>query len=61
MYEDMKDSIQKCRACQRHENINLRDAMPLTNILQIELFDIWGIDYMGPFSKSRNYEYILVQ
>ena len=34
--------------------------MPLTNNLQIELFDVWGIDYMGPFLKSKNYEYILV-
>jgi hypothetical protein len=34
--------------------------MPLTNNLQIELFDVWGIDYMRPFSKSKNYEYILV-
>jgi hypothetical protein len=34
--------------------------MPLTNNLQIELFNVWGIDYMGPFSKSKNYEYILV-
>ena len=34
--------------------------MPLTNNLQIELFDVWGIDYMGPFPKSLNCEYILV-
>ena len=34
--------------------------MPLTNNLQIELFDVWGINYMGPFPKSKNYEYILV-
>jgi hypothetical protein len=34
--------------------------MPLTNNLQIELFDVWGIDYMGPFPKSKNCEYILV-
>ena len=34
--------------------------MTLTNNLQIELFDVWGTDYMGPFSKSKNYEYILV-
>ena len=33
---------------------------PLTNNLQIELFDVWGIGYMGPFPKSKNYEYILV-
>ena len=34
--------------------------MPLTNNLQIKLFDVWGIDYMGPFPKSKNCEYILV-
>ena len=34
--------------------------MPLTTNLQIELFDVWGINYMGPFPKSRNYEYFLV-
>jgi hypothetical protein len=34
--------------------------MPLQNNLQIELFDVWGIDYMGPFQKSGDVEYILV-
>jgi len=60
MYEDTKDFIRRCGPCQRHGNITTRDAMPLTNNLQIELFDVWGIDYMGPFVKSQNYEYILV-
>jgi hypothetical protein len=60
MYDDMKVFVWRCGACQRHGNINSRDAMPLTTNLQIELFDVWGIDYMGPFPKSGNYEYILV-
>jgi hypothetical protein len=60
MYEDTKDFIRRCGACQRHGNINSRNAMTLTNNLQIEFFDVWGIDYMGPFPKSKNYEYILV-
>ncbi|XP_074292496.1 uncharacterized protein LOC141619377 [Silene latifolia] len=34
--------------------------MPLYNILEIELFDCWGIDFMGPFSNSCDNEYILV-
>jgi len=34
--------------------------MPLTYNLQVELFDVWGIDYMGSFPKSHNCEYILV-
>jgi hypothetical protein len=56
MYEGMKDFIWRCGACQRHGNINSRDAMPLTNNLWIELFDVRGVDYMGSFSKSKNYE-----
>jgi len=34
--------------------------MPLTYNLQVELFDVWGIDYMGPFVKFQGCEYILV-
>jgi hypothetical protein len=34
--------------------------MPRTYNLQVELFDVWGINYMGPFPKSHNCEYILV-
>jgi len=60
MYEDTRDFIRRCGACQRHRNINSRDVMPLTNNLQIKLFDVWGIDYMGLFPKLKNYEYILV-
>jgi hypothetical protein len=53
MYEDTKDFIRRCGACQKHRNINSRDVMPLTNNLQIELFNVWGIDYMGPFQSQR--------
>jgi hypothetical protein len=60
MYQDTKDFVRRCNSCQRHGNINSRNAMPLTTNLQIELFDVWGIDYMGPFLKSRKFEYILV-
>jgi hypothetical protein len=36
------------------------DEMPLNLNLQVELFDVWGIDFMGPFLKSKHCEYILV-
>jgi transposase InsO family protein len=36
------------------------NAMPLNYNLQINLFDIWGIDFMGPFTNSNGYEHILV-
>ena len=34
--------------------------MPLNNILVCEIFDVWGIDFMGPFSSSFSNQYILV-
>ncbi|KAL5561557.1 hypothetical protein UlMin_031304 [Ulmus minor] len=34
--------------------------MPLTNILVIELFDVWGIDFMGPFPTSFSNKFVLV-
>jgi hypothetical protein len=60
VYADTKEFVRRCHRCQKHGNINTRDAMPLTNNLQIELFDAWGIDFMGPFPNSGNCEYILV-
>ena len=29
-------------------------------ILIVEIFDVWGIDFMGPFPPSNGFEYILV-
>jgi hypothetical protein len=60
MYQDAKEFVRRCSRCQKHGSINARDAMPLMNNLQVELFDIWGIGFMGPFPKSRDVEYILV-
>ncbi|XP_048229061.1 uncharacterized protein LOC125369835 [Ricinus communis] len=34
--------------------------MPQAFNLVVELFDVWGIDFMGPFPPSHGYEYILV-
>ena len=34
--------------------------MPLNPILIVEIFDMWGIDFMGPFPNSFGYLYILV-
>jgi hypothetical protein len=60
MYQDAKDFVKRCPKCQMHGNISTRYAMPLTTNLQVEIFDVWEIDYMGPFLMSRNCEYILV-
>ncbi|GJX86617.1 reverse transcriptase domain-containing protein [Tanacetum coccineum] len=49
-----------CEACQKTENISKRDEMPLNSIQVCEIFNIWGIDFMGTFPKSYKFEYILV-
>ncbi|KAL5583455.1 hypothetical protein UlMin_015897 [Ulmus minor] len=41
-------------------NISRRHEMPLNNILVVELFDVWGIDFMGPFPTSFSNKFILV-
>ncbi|WKA10601.1 hypothetical protein VitviT2T_028166 [Vitis vinifera] len=34
--------------------------MPMTPILIVDLFDVWGIDFMGPFPMSFGNSYIFV-
>ena len=34
--------------------------MPQKGILEVEVFDVWGIDFMGPFPSSFGNKYILV-
>ncbi|GJV88265.1 reverse transcriptase domain-containing protein [Tanacetum coccineum] len=37
------------------------DELPPQNAIQVcEIFDLWGIDFMGPFPSSRGNKYILV-
>jgi hypothetical protein len=60
MHEDTIRYVASCPEWQRTENIYQRNSMPLKYNLQIDLFDVWGIDFMGPFKNSHGYEYILV-
>ena len=60
MYRDAQEYIKSCDACQRTENISKKNEMPLATLLKIELFGVWGMDFMGPFSSSFNNKYILV-
>ncbi|GJR61137.1 reverse transcriptase domain-containing protein [Tanacetum coccineum] len=38
----------------------LRNEMPQNAIQVCEIFDVWGIDFVGPFPSSRGNKYILV-
>jgi transposase InsO family protein len=60
MHEDNKRYVVSCPGCQRTWNISQRNSMSLRYNLQNELFDVWGIDFMGPFKNSHGFEHILV-
>jgi len=60
LFRDSYTFVKTCDRCQRTGNISKRHELPLTNILEVELFDVWGIDFMGPFPPSCGQEYILL-
>ncbi|XP_073120166.1 uncharacterized protein [Henckelia pumila] len=60
LFKDAYTYVLACDACQKVGNISRRHEMPLNNILVCEVFDVWGIDFMGPFPVSKGNKYILV-
>ena len=60
IFKDTHAFVQRCDQCQRTGSISKRHEMPLQNIQEVEVFDCWGIDFMGPFPSSFSHEYILL-
>ncbi|GJT06172.1 reverse transcriptase domain-containing protein [Tanacetum coccineum] len=60
IYQDAHTMIKSCDTCQRQGKISQRDEMPQNAIQVCEIFDVWGIDFMGPFPSSHGNKYILV-
>ncbi|GKF62132.1 reverse transcriptase domain-containing protein [Tanacetum coccineum] len=58
--KDAHELVKNCDSCQRQGKISQRDEMPQNSIQVCELFDVWGIDFMGPFPSSKGNKYILV-
>nr|GEU71006.1 reverse transcriptase domain-containing protein [Tanacetum cinerariifolium] len=57
---DAYEFVKNCDSCQRQGKISQRDEMPQNSIQIYEIFDVWGIAFMGPFPSSRGNKYILV-
>jgi len=60
LFKDAQAVVKECDKCQRTCNISKRNQMPQNAMLEVELFDVWGIDFMGPFLPSFGKQYILV-
>nr|GEW76743.1 reverse transcriptase domain-containing protein [Tanacetum cinerariifolium] len=60
IYRDAHNLVKSCDISQRQGKIAQRDEMP-HNVIQVcEIFDVWGIDFIGPFPSSRRNKYILL-
>ncbi|GJS05711.1 reverse transcriptase domain-containing protein [Tanacetum coccineum] len=64
IYKDAHDFVTRCDICQHQGTILQRDGMPQNSIQVCEIFDIWGIDFMGPFdfpdcedSRARSFAF----
>ncbi|GKC08100.1 reverse transcriptase domain-containing protein [Tanacetum coccineum] len=60
IYRDAHGLVTRRDASQRQGKISQRDEMPQNAIQVCEIFDVWCIDFMGPFPSSRGSKYILV-
>ncbi|GKB67860.1 reverse transcriptase domain-containing protein [Tanacetum coccineum] len=45
---------------EKQGKISQRDEMPQNAIQVCKIFDVWGIDFMGPFPSSHGNKYILI-
>nr|GEX14891.1 reverse transcriptase domain-containing protein [Tanacetum cinerariifolium] len=53
IYRDAHDLVKSCDAYQRQGKTSQQDEMPQKSIQVCEIFDVWGIDFMGSFSSSQ--------
>ncbi|GJQ95561.1 reverse transcriptase domain-containing protein [Tanacetum coccineum] len=52
IYRDAHDLVTRCDTCQRQGKFFQRDEMPQNSIQVCKSFDVWGIDFIGPFPSS---------
>ncbi|CAN6706893.1 unnamed protein product [Malus baccata var. baccata] len=60
LFKDARTYCLTCDRCQRMGNIGTKDQMPQQPLSIVEIFDVWGIDFMGPFPPSYSFTYILL-
>ncbi|RDX67926.1 putative mitochondrial protein, partial [Mucuna pruriens] len=61
IFRDAYQFVSTCEKCQKAGMaISRRHEMPQQPILFCEVFDVWDIDFMGPFLVSNGYSYILL-
>ncbi|RDX82294.1 putative mitochondrial protein, partial [Mucuna pruriens] len=61
IFKDAYQLVSTCEKCQKARMaISRRHEMPPQPILFCEVFDVWGINFMGLFPVSNGYSYIFM-
>nr|GEV60218.1 reverse transcriptase domain-containing protein [Tanacetum cinerariifolium] len=60
IYKDAFELVKCCDSCQRQGKISQKDETAQNFIQICEIFDVWDIDFMGPFPSSKGNKYISV-
>ena len=60
IFNDTRRFYTECLQCQVALKISKQDEMTMRLILEVEIFDLWGIDFMRPFPLSDGKEYIFL-
>ena len=60
LFRDCAEWVKLCDRCQKIGNISSKNEMPLKGIMLVQIFDVWGIDFMGPLLQSFGNLYILL-
>ena len=60
LFKDAHLFVSTCDKYQRMGSISKKDEPPMSKILEVELFDLWEMDFMGPFPPLFSHLYILL-
>nr|GEZ49200.1 reverse transcriptase domain-containing protein [Tanacetum cinerariifolium] len=58
--DQLENLVKNYDVCQRQGKFSQMDEMPQNSIQVCEIFNVWGIDFMGLFPSSGGNKYILV-
>lgn len=59
-FKDAYEFVRRCGQFHRERSISKHHEMPMRKIMEVKLFDVWGIDLIGPFVSSYGLNYFLV-
>lgn len=60
IHQDAHDLTKSCDRCQQDRENSKRQELSLKSILLIEIFDVWGTEFMVPFMNSHKMKYIIM-